>query len=80
MRGSTTRPISLLALTPDELIPDDHPIRRVKPFVDAALAELSPAFDAMYAREGRASIPSEHLLKAGVLMAFYSIRSERQFC
>ncbi len=52
----------------------------MKPFVDAALAELSPVFDEMYAEEGRPSIPPEHLLKAGLLMAFYSIRSERQFC
>ena len=80
MRGSTDRQITFLALTPDELIRDDHPIRRVKPFVDAALAELNPDFDAMYSADGRPSIPPEHLLKACVLMAFYTIRSERQFC
>jgi transposase len=44
------------------------------------LAELAPEFDAMYARTGRQSVPPEHLLKATVLMALYSIRSERQFC
>ena len=70
----------LASLTPDQLIPPDHPIRRVKPIVDAALADLSPLFDAMYAEGGRPSIPPEHLLKASLLMAFYSIRSERQFC
>ena len=41
---------------------------------------LEPWFDAMYARTGRQSVPPEQLLKATVLMALYSIRSERQFC
>jgi transposase len=48
--------------------------------VDAALERLEPAFEAMYASVGRPSIPPEQLLKASVLMALYSIRSERQFC
>jgi len=80
MRGTMERQVTLLAITPDHLIPAEHPIRRVKPLVDQALAELSPVFDAMYAEVGRPSIPPEHLLKACLLMAFYSIRSERQFC
>jgi transposase len=48
--------------------------------VESALAALEPAFEAMYAKVGRPSIPPEQLLKASVLMALYSIRSERQFC
>jgi transposase len=80
MRGRTTRQVTFLTVTPDELISAEHPIRRVKQFVEAALAELSPVFDEMYAEGGRPSIPPEHLLKACLLMAFYSIRSERQFC
>jgi transposase len=80
MRGSTTRQVTFLSVTTDQLVAPDHPIRRVKPFVEAALADLSPVFDKMYAEEGRPSIPPEHLLKACLLMAFYSIRSERQFC
>lgn len=80
MRGTIMRQVTLLTVTPDQLIPADHPIRRVKPLVDLALAELSPVFDEMYADEGRPSIPPEHLLQACLLMAFYSIRSERQFC
>ncbi len=80
MRGTLMRQVTFLTITPDQLIPADHPIRRVKPLVDRALAELGPVFDAMYADGGRPSIPPEHLLKAGLLMAFYSIRSERQFC
>ena len=70
----------LLAVTPDWFIPDDHPIRAIKPIVEAALARLSPLFDDMYAERGRPSVPPEHLLKASLLMALYSIRSERQFC
>src|SRR2546427_2223335 len=80
MRGSTIRQVTFLSVTTDQLVAADHPIRRVKPFVEAALAELSPVFDQMYAQEGRPSIPPEHLLKACLLIAFYSIRSERQFC
>ena len=81
MRGSTARQLSMLsAVTPDELIPTVHPIRRIRPMVELALDSLAPTFDAMYAAEGRPSIPPEHLLKGCLLMALYSIRSERQFC
>ena len=81
MRGTTTRQVTMLsALTTDSLIPPEHPIRRIKLVVEAVLAELGPEFDAMYARTGRQSVPPEQLLKATVLMALYSIRSERQFC
>ena len=70
----------LLAVTPDSFIPEEHPIRRIKPTVESALARLSSLFDGMYADRGRPSIPPEHLLKASLLVALYSIRSERQFC
>jgi transposase len=81
MRGSTTEQVEILsALTPDQLVPRDHPIRRIKVIVDAALAELHPEFDAMYSRVGRPSIAPERLLMACLLIALYSVRSERQFC
>ena len=81
MRGDTDRQAEImLALTPDQLVPEDHPIRRIKPIAEAVLARLSPRFDAMYAEGGRPSIPPEHLLKSLLLIALYSIRSERQFC
>ena len=48
--------------------------------MDRALTQLSPTFDRMYAQDGGASIPLEHLLKACLLMALFSVRSERQFC
>jgi len=70
----------LTAITPDHKVPQDHPIRAIKPIVDRALQELSPTFNAMYAKVGRPSIPPEHLLKGCLLIALYSIRSERQFC
>jgi transposase len=70
----------LSSLSPQDLIPADHPIRRIRKVVDVVLAELDGEFDAMYARSGRPSVPPETLLKATVLMALYSIRSERAFC
>lgn len=81
MRGAKEQQAAmLLAVTADDLVPQDHPIRRIRSIVDSALKELSPQFDVMYARIGRPSIPPEHLLKASLLMALYSVRSERQFC
>jgi transposase len=81
MRGDDDRQAEmLLGLTPDQLVPADHPIRRIKPIVERVLARLSPRFDAMYAERGRPSIPPEHLLKASLLIALFSVRSERQFC
>jgi transposase len=81
MRGKKENQIVMLsAITPDQLVPQDHPIRKIKPIVDRALEELSPIFDRMYADTGRSSIPPEHLLKASLLIALYSIRGERQFC
>lgn len=81
MRGKNENQIVMLSsLTPDQLVPQDHPIRKIKPLVDRALNELSPIFNQMYAEIGRPSIPPEHLLKACLLIALYSIRSERQFC
>lgn len=80
MRGTVDPQIQLSMVTPEQLVPADHPIRGIKPIVDAALGELDAIFDAMYSDVGRPSIPPEHLLKACLLMAFYSIRSERQFC
>ena len=70
----------LTAVTPDALVPQSHPIRRIKPMVDSALAALSPTFSRMYASVGRPSIPPEHLLKGCLLMALFSVRSERQLC
>jgi len=81
MRGDADDQLwALTPLTPDSFVPQDHPIRVIRGIVDRALASLSPTFRTMYAPIGRPSIPPEHLLKAMLLMAFYSIRSERQLC
>ena len=56
----------------------DHPLRAIRELVDAGLRELSRAFDRLYAREGRPSIPPERLLRALLLQALYTVRSERQ--
>jgi transposase len=81
MRGAPTQQVTMLStLTPEQLVPADHPIRRIKVIVERALRELSPVFDAMYAAGGRPSIPPERLLKGCLLIALYSVRSERQFC
>ena len=62
----------------EERVPADHPLRAIRIVADAALQELSPAFDELYARDGRPSIPPEWLLRALLLQALYTIRSERQ--
>jgi len=81
MRGAAARQVTMLSpLTPDQLVPQNHPIRQIKPVVERVLGGLSPVFEAMYGEVGRPSIPPEHLLKGSLLMALYSIRSERQFC
>jgi transposase len=64
----------------EERVPRNHPLRVIKQFADRALGELSPVFEAMYAAGGRPSIPPERLLKASLLIALYSVRSERAFC
>ena len=81
MRGSPDPQLAMLtSLSTEELIPPDHPIRRIRKVVDGVLAGLDGVFDGMYATGGRASVPPEALLKATVLMALYSMRSERAFC
>jgi transposase len=81
MRGEAERQVPLMTLTtPERRVPQDHPIRRIKALADAELARLSPVFDTMYSERGRPSIPPEVLLKSCLLIALYSVRSERQFC
>jgi transposase len=64
----------------EERVRADHPLRDIKRRVDRLLTRLSPAFDKAYSRTGRPSVPPERLLKALLLMALYSVRSERQLC
>ena len=54
MRGTSDQQIeSLVALTPEDLVPHEHPIRRIKPLAERVLRELSPIFSRMYAKGGR---------------------------
>jgi transposase len=79
MRGGDVRAEGLFSYVSCEgRVPADHPLRRILLLVDAALADLSPEFAKLYAPIGRPSIPPEKLLRALLLQAFYSVRSERQ--
>lgn len=66
--------------SPDERVPVDHPLRSIKAYADGALQSIRPRLDAMYSALGRPSIPPERLLKSSLLMALYSVRSDRLFC
>jgi transposase len=79
MRGADQRNDTLFSyVRPDSRVPPNHPLRAIRRITDRALTSLSDRFDAMYSAAGRPSIPSEKLLCALLLQAFYSIRSERQ--
>lgn len=81
MRGRTDPQAKMLfGVTAEDFVPANHPIRRVRALVDALLEALSPELTAMYSSRGCYSVPPEHLIKGTLLMALYSIRSERQFC
>jgi transposase len=67
-------------LSPEKRVPADHPLRPVKRMVEAALKGMAREMEEMYSPMGRASIPPERLLKAMLLIALYSIRSERLLC
>jgi transposase len=62
----------------EDRVPSGHPLRKIRTLVDATLTDLSSSFDELYARNGRPSIPPERLLRALLLQAFYTVRSERQ--
>src|SRR5947209_14951064 len=65
-------------VNPEAMVPPDHPLRQIRPLVNPALARLSAEFDQLYSLTGRPSIPPEQLLRALLLQAFFTIRSERQ--
>jgi transposase len=61
----------------EERIPADHPLRSIRTLVDEALGSLNGRFEGLYSSIGRPSIPPEMLLRATLLQAFFSVRSER---
>lgn len=79
MRGSDEVAGSLFSyVSLEKRVRADHPLRVIRAVVNATLAGMSVEFDALYPAFGRGSIPPERLLRASLLQAFYSIRSERQ--
>jgi transposase len=62
----------------EDRVPADHPLRMIRSLADEALVSLSGRFETFYSRLGRPSIPPEMLLRATLLQAFFSVRSERQ--
>src|SRR6516165_3219441 len=81
MRGEERQQRSMLmVMDVEQRIPREHPLRRIKQVTDKVLKNLSPIFEQMYSSVGRPSVPPERLLKASLLMALYTIRSERLFC
>ena len=81
MRGRKTAQTNFVTLVNiEERIPRTHPIREVKRMIADVFRRLDSHFEALYADKGRDSVPPERLLAAKVLMALYSVRSERQFC
>ncbi len=80
MRGAIkSQPELVCLISPESVVPKDHPVRTIKKHIDEVLSRMSRRFDAMYAEEGRPSIPPERLLKAKVLIALFSVRSENLF-
>lgn len=79
MRGADRQQTGMFSYVSLEArVPQDHPLRPVRAMVDRALGQLSPTFEALYAADGRPSIPPEHLLRALLLQVLYTVRSERQ--
>jgi len=78
MRGNDEQNGSMFSyVSPEERVPPDHPLRSIRRITDRALARLSARFDALYVNFGRPSVPPEKVLRALLLQALYSIRSER---
>ena len=78
MRGDDLQQSALFSyVSPEQRVPQDHPLRRLLPMVNAALARMSRRFTALYARVGRPSIAPEKLLRALLLQILYTVRSER---
>ena len=79
MRGADEQSGSMFSyVSLEERVPRDHPLRAIRRITDRALERISPRFGTLYIRFGRPSIPPERLLRALLLQALYTIRSERQ--
>jgi transposase len=78
MRGPDQKQDAVFSyLSPEERVPADHPLRKIRTLVDEVLKDMSPQFGKLYSDVGRPSIAPERLLRALLLQIFYSVRSER---
>jgi transposase len=78
MRGKDEQQLDVFSyVSPEQRVPQDHPLRPLRVMTDVALRELQPRFNKLYAKTGRPSIAPEKLLRALLLQALYSVRSER---
>src|SRR4051794_15301684 len=79
MRGADEQSGAMFSyVSLEERVPPDHPLRAIRQITDRALERLSPQFGRLYIHFGRPSVPPEKLLRALLLQALYTIRSERQ--
>jgi transposase len=79
MRGDERVQDSMFSyLTLEQRVPADHPLREIRVVTDRVLQSLDAEFDKLYKTTGRSSVAPEYVLRALLLQAFYSIRSERQ--
>ena len=78
MRGRDNQQLDVFSyVSPEQRVPQDHPLRSLRAMTDQALRDLQPRFNKLYAKTGRPSIAPEKLLRALLLQALYSVRSER---
>ena len=78
MRGKDEQQLDVFSyVSPEQRVPQDHPLRPLRVMTEVALRELQPRFNKLYAKTGRPSIAPEKLLRALLLQALYSVRSER---
>jgi len=78
MRGEDHQQSAMFSyLSPEQRVPANHPLRKLRALVETVLTRLGPSFTTMYSRSGRPSIAPEKLLRALLLQFLYSIRSER---
>jgi transposase len=81
MRGGEERQAGFIIMTTlEDVVPADHPLRAIRVMVDAALEEMSPELEALYASGGRPSVAPEYLLRAQLAEILYAIGSERRLC
>ena len=78
MRGADHQQSGMFSyISAEKRVPQDHPLRAIRAMLDAALRNMRPQFEAMYAKVGRPSIAPEKLLRALLLQVLYTVRSER---